>query len=185
MAKRFFQNPRGQSLVEFTLSAPLLLFIFFGIIQLAYTGLEAFAVQRAAFSLAQEASLTGIKNGPNLDFELACALAPLAALHRAILATVTAARATCETSPDRKMIIVRITCPVPIWVPVIGRIFGKRMRLLPDTAESSMGRSLLSAFSLLGLPLPDLSFSETGLPYAWEASFEASVYNEGYLRAFP
>src|SRR6185369_5655278 len=77
------QKPKGQSAVEFLLAAPLLFLLFFLIIQSAYLGLTALALQRAAMAGAREIGLTGVLNDQNIRLKIAVSLAPLAYLNQA------------------------------------------------------------------------------------------------------
>jgi hypothetical protein len=175
------QKQKGQSAVEFVLIAPLLFFVFFGIIQLAYMGFVSFAVQRAAMSVAREASLTGNRNTTDFYSKLIFALAPLGSLNRATFASIAACRCQIIESSDKKILTARLLYPMPIWVPLVGRVLGEpiipALQGLPDGITGNLRRIA----ALFGVSLPSLSFDGIRLPYFRWMVFETSVYNEGYI----
>jgi len=176
----YIQKQKGQSAVEFVLIAPFLFFIFFGIIQLAYMGFVSFAVQRAAFAVAQESSLTGSQNSSDFYSKLIFALSPLGSLNRATFACIAASRCQITTSDVQKKVTARLYYPMPIWVPLVGRIFGEK--IIPSTRFNSNGvtKDIEIAASLFGVSLPNFSFDGVHFPFCRWMIFEASTYNEGY-----
>jgi len=59
------------------LVAPVLFFIFFGIIQLFYTAYVSFAIQRATHSIAQQAAASPNPSSFDPKFQMIEALLPL------------------------------------------------------------------------------------------------------------
>jgi hypothetical protein len=174
------QKQRGQSAVEFVLIAPLLFLVFFGIIQLAYMGFVSFAVQRASIAIAHEASLTGNRNSTDFYSKLIFALAPLGSLNRASFVCIAASRCQITESSDKKMVTARLHFPMPIWVPLVGRIFGEEIIPSFQIIPNNVAKNIECAASLFGISTPSLSFDGVHLPYFRWMIFEASVYNEGY-----
>jgi hypothetical protein len=178
--KSSHQRQRGQSSVEFVLIAPLLFFVFFAIIQLAYMGFVSFAVQRAAIAVARESSLTGNRGQADFYPKLIFALAPLGSLNRTTFACIAASRCQISESNDKKMVVARLHYPMPIWVPLVGRIFGEKIIPSGQIIPTGIAKDLEIAASLFGVSIPHLSFDGVHLPYFRWMIFEASVYNEGY-----
>jgi hypothetical protein len=175
-------NPKGQSAVEFLLTAPFLFLFFFLTIQLAYTAYVAFSVQRAALSAAREISLTGPGDEESLYFKVGYALAPLASLHPAALIGISRAQCAYSFSPDRKKVLVQVRYPMPIWVPMAGKILGVPFPSGPS-ADSPAARALRKAFLLLGKAAPNFG-SEAATPaYVRWMTFQASAVNEGFTNS--
>jgi hypothetical protein len=171
---------RGQSAVEFVLIAPLLFIIFFGIIQLAYMAFVSFAVQRAAIAVAREASLTGNPSRMNCYPKLIFSLAPLCKLNRTTFACIAASRCQIIESKDKKWVTARLHYPMPIWVPLVGRIFGEEIIPSRQIIPEGVANDLEKITSLFGFSMPRLSFDGAHLPYFRWMIFEASVFNEGF-----
>jgi hypothetical protein len=157
------------------LTAPVLFLFFFGIIQLAYTAYVSFAVQRAAYSIAREASSSGSPENYDPYFQLFYCLYPIGQLHHATLGTLLAT--TCSITSDDDGVHVRIVYPMPIWVPMVGKIFGEKLQL----SASDLGpltNDLQQVSQILGKPLPDLSFTGAALPYVHLMTFTADGFDE-------
>ena len=172
----------GQSALEFVLIAPILFFIFFAIIQLFYTACLSFAAQRAAFAIARESSLTGIRTGPRLRFIETYNLAPLAALSRESLVGILAAQYSCRISPDGKRVFAQVKVPLPIWVPMVGKIFGEKLNLSSLSHSRGEEASVRSALTLLNISFPDMTRNQFHLPYFFWLDFESSTHNEGGIQ---
>lgn len=169
----------GQSTVEFVLIAPLLFLIFFAIIQLSYMAYASFAVQRAALAVARMASLSGIDNSTTFQTQLAISLVPLSNLNQKTLLTVLESDCKVNESPDKKKIVVQVRYPMPIWVPVVGNVFGETLVPSADYNNSPAGQAIKTIFSMLKRPIPDLSFKGVRLPVYW-INFEAATFDEAY-----
>jgi hypothetical protein len=180
--KSSFKNKSqsGQSSIEFALIVPLLFLIFFAVIQMAYMGYVALAVQRAALAAAQERSLTGPWGGTDINFKLAYALSPLASFNQATLACVSQSQYSCSISPDQKKVTIQVRYPMPIWVPLADRIFGQPLASSVDSNSTEMGLAIKEAFKLSGKPEPDLSFQADRFPHVFWITFESGTYNEGF-----
>ncbi len=172
---------KGQSAVEFSLIAPLLFFIFFGVIQVAYMAFVALAVQRAALAIAREASLTGDRTIKEFRSKLVYSLAPLSSLSPKTMASVAACQCVCQESYDKKKIFVQIRYPMPIWVPLVGRLFGEELVPNFDSNFSRGGVDIQRAARIFGIPIPDFSSKQPRLPFYCWINFNASTYNEGFF----
>ncbi len=171
-------DQKGQSAVEFVLLSPLLFFIFFGIIQFAYSAYVAFAVQRAAYAIAREAAACPNPKTFNPYFQLVYCLAPLGQLNNATLATALATK--CDISVEDDSVQVRLFYPMPIWVPMVGKLFGEKLQLNPSNL-GPVDSDLKSAFQLIGKPLPELSLQSLTLPYVHFIAFSATTPEEAPL----
>ncbi len=169
---------KGQSLVEFVLIVPLFFMILFGIIQIAYMAYVSFAVQRATFAIAREAASSTNPAAYNPYFDLAYSLTPLGQLNQSTWATVLATN--CEIKTDGKTVHVQVRYPMPIWVPVIGKIFGQKLDLNNSGITSSIS-DLTEVFQLLGKPVPDFSINNLSLPYVRLVTFSANALDENSI----
>lgn len=172
----------GQSAVEFVLLAPFLFLFFFLTLQIFYTAFTALAVQRAALAIARESSITGIGADDVLREKLILALAPLSSLHPATFAGILGANYERSLSPNGQDVVVKVHFPMPIWVPMVGKVLGERLPVSLLLDSYSERKSLQDIFHLLGHSIPDLSFSKDRLPYFRWVIFEAVTHNEGYSR---
>jgi hypothetical protein len=172
-------SPRGQSLAEFALVAPLLFIFFFALIQVTYGAFAAFSIQRAAFAIAREAAASDDPRTYNPYFQLAYCLAPLGQLSSTTMATVLAT--CCEiTIDDAGYVHAKVSYPMPIWVPLIGKIFGRPFQV-SSALRSPMEETLEKVFETLGKPKPDLSFKQFAFPNVQTLSFSAEALNEGSI----
>jgi Flp pilus assembly protein TadG len=170
---------RGQSLAEFALIAPLLFIFFFALIQITYTAYAAFAVQRAAFAIAHEAAASDDPKSYDPYFQLAYCLAPLGQINSTTMATVLATH--CEINvDDPDYVHVQISYPMPIWIPLVGKIFGQPFQVT-SALRSPMENTLERVFEALGKPKPDLSFKQLSFPNVLIYSFSAEALNEGSI----
>lgn len=168
----------GQSATEFVLIAPLLFLIIFCVIQLAYAAYAALAVQRAALAVARTVSQGGKENDIAARTRVAVALLPIARLNRQALMTILATRCETEVSPDKSRITARVSYPMPIWVPLAGKIFGEPLNPITYDHRSNEG-SLDSIFSILNEPAIRSSLQGT-LPRVHWITREESTFNESY-----
>src|SRR5579859_5748713 len=171
------KNSKGQSAVEFVLLAPLLFFIFFAIIQLAYMSYAALAVQRAALSVARDAALDGQGDPKAMKARLTLSLLPLTHLNEKILLTVLASEFKTMVSEDRKQITVQVRYPMPIWVPMVRNMIGESLAPSTDYNNSPEGDAVKTIFQMLDKAPPDLSFKGVRLPVIW-MKCEATTFNE-------
>jgi hypothetical protein len=167
----------GQSTVEFVLIAPILFFIFFGIIQFFYTAYVSFAVQRAAFSIAQQAaaSLDTVSFSP--QFQIIEALLPLEQLNPSTLAYALATQCTINT--EGTTVDVKVSYPMPIWVPLIRNVIGQNF---DNQAGSSslIPPALINLLQTVGLSIPNFTSSQNSTKVFW-ISFEAHALDENSI----
>jgi hypothetical protein len=152
-----------------------------GIVQLSYMAYVSLAVQRAALAIAQDASLTGDRAVRNFRSKLNYSLAPLISLSPKTLASISACQCACRESFDKKNITVQIRYPMPIWVPLMGRIFGESLAPHFDSHFSKGGSDLQMASKFFGIPTPDFSLHGLRIPFYCWITFNASAHNEGYV----
>lgn len=166
---------KGQSAVEFALIAPFLFFIFFAIIQLAYTGYVSFAVQRAALSIARDAARSDDPDLHEPHFQLFYSLGPLLTLNKTTLATALAADCSINTIGDK--VHVRVKYPMPIWVPFVGKVFG-----VPFTSsffkENANGALIGGILKLFGQDPASLSIPGLHFPDVFWITFTAETMDE-------
>jgi hypothetical protein len=171
------KGQRGQSTVEFVLLAPLLFFIFFAILQLFYIGYVSLAVQRAALSIAQETALTTERSDNIVHAKLIYSLLPISKLNRTTLACAMASQ--CQIKTQSEKVRVQVRYPMPIWIPLVGRVFGESIIPSANYNNTPYGQAIRRIFQLLGKNPPDLSFTGLKFPHARWISFEAETFNEG------
>jgi len=175
------KSQAGQSLAEFALLAPLVFIFFFGLIQIAYTAYAAFAVQRAAFAIAREAAASPDPKSYNPYFLLAYCLAPLGQINTTTLATVLSTH--CDINLDEETedyVHVRVSYPMPIWVPLAGKIFGQPFQV-SSALRSPMEDTLEKVFEALGKPKPNLSFKQLTFPNVQTLIFSAEALKESSI----
>lgn len=177
-------KPKGQSAVEFCLIAPFLFFIFFAIIQLAYMSYVSFAVQRAALAVARDASLGGIDQTTAFKTKAALSLMPISNLSRKTLLTVLASQCSVAVSSDQKQIIAKVRYPMPIWVPLVGKVFGQTLIPSVNYNNNPAGDAIRNLFLILGKTPPDLSFQGVHLPVVW-VTYQESTFNEAFKHWAP
>jgi len=180
----FRKGGRGQAAVEFVLLAPLLFLLFFALIQATYFAFACFAVQRAALAAARHASRSDGTGGwwdqPRAQVDLS--LAPLLSLNwKAQTASILATKVGQVASPIG--VTVKVRYPMPIWVPLAGRWFGKPLVPVLDLKNNEAARILRLACQFLGRSAPDLSFDGIRLPYYRMLEFEATAVDESNLKA--
>jgi hypothetical protein len=169
------RNQKGQSAVEFVLIAPLLFFIFFAIIQMAYMAYASLAVQRATLTIVKEAARSRGILPYDPEFQLLYSLAPLGALNKETLVTVLATE--CSVQFNQAKVHVQVRYPMPIWVPMIGKVFGQP--LSPASASNIPILKMAGAiFKMLGKSPPELSFSGAKPFYVRWITFSADTIDE-------
>lgn len=146
-----FKTQKGQSSVELVLIAPVLFLIFFGIIQLFYCAYISFAVQKATFAIAQQAASTETPTFFQPQFQIVSALFPLEKLNNATL--LYALSSKCNIQEQNNRIIATVSYPMPIWVPLIGKVLGQPLSTSSNPL-SSISQDLSGLLSTLGLSLP-------------------------------
>lgn len=168
-------RPKGQSAVEFVLVVPLIFFIFFGIIQIAYMAYASLAVQRATLSIAKSSARSQIYDP---HFQLFYSLVPLEALNKSTLATVLSTQCTIQS--DGSKIHVEVKYPMPIWVPLVGRWMGEP---LPSSQFTGiLGLDMVEKiFLFCGKTPPDLSFLGFTPPYVHWVTFTADTTDENSI----
>lgn len=170
---------KGQGAAEFVLAAPFLFLFFFCVIQAAYTGYVALAVQRAALAVARNAALSPAESSLDFKTQLALSLLPIVSLNSKTLITVFEAQYQTALSQDQKQVIARVRYPMPIWIPFLRNLFGEPLIPSFDYNDSTEGRAVRNLFSLLNKPPPDLSFEGARLPVRWIV-FEETTFNESF-----
>lgn len=174
MRSNFFKE-KGQSTVEFVLIAPLLFFIFFGIIQIAYLGYASLAVQRATLSIAKSAARSQLPELYDPHFQLFYSLIPLETLNKSILATVLSTE--CSIQSNGTKVHVEVRYPMPIWVPLVGRFIGEP--LSTSSFTNTTGLDLVQKiFQIIGKSPPDLSLLRFKPPYVRWITFSADTFDE-------
>lgn len=168
-------DTRGQSAVEFALIAPFLFFIFFAVIQLAYTAYVSFAVQRAALSIARDAARSDIPELYEPHFQLFYSLGPLFTLNKTTLATALAADCSINTVGDK--VVARVKYPMPIWVPFVGKLFGVPFNT-SFFKENSKGLITGSILQLFGQDPAALSIPGLRFPDVFWMTFTAQAMDE-------
>lgn len=175
----------GQAAVEFVLIAPVLLLILFSMLQAFYLGLTALALQRAAQSAAREASLSSDAavdpaRGPRVVAQKLMALGPLASLNGKAV-WVCAALSSCTIEHDRLTVTARIRYPMPLTVPLAGRVFGEP---LMEGSDGTLRRELEAARGILrlaGIEIPcAIEAGSLRLPVRW-MTFSATCFNESSM----
>ena len=166
---------RGQSAAEFALTAPLILLLFFCLIQAAYCTLTCLVVQRSALVAARHAARQDGTGGPAASplLEATIALLPLADLHRSNLVALVLTRVDINRRGPEVEAVVRY--PMPLCVPLAGRWFGERLNPPMDLSDSSVGKILKQAFRLSGRTTPDFSFNVAHPTYFRIITFRASA----------
>jgi hypothetical protein len=177
--KRLLKDEGGQSAVEFILIAPFLFLILFAVIQLAYMSYVSLAVQRAALAVARTATLSGTDNSKTFKTQLAISLFPLSNLNSKTLLTILASKISVTVSRDKKNVIAQVRYPMPIWVPMVSRIFGEPLVPSFDYNNSPEGQAIQKIFQLFNQPAPNLSFQGVSLPVCW-VKYEETTFNEAY-----
>ncbi len=176
------QGPAGQSAVEFLLIAPLLFLIFFLILQVTTLGLSCLAVQRAAMAVAREASLSGDAveephAGIRAIAQKLIALGPLTRLN-GNATWLCAAFSSCEVVHDRTMVTATVRYPMPLVMPLAGKVLGESLdpgRMPPLPGDSDTLAFLLRC---AGMTLPEWSaLPRRRLPVRW-LRFTARCFNE-------
>jgi hypothetical protein len=175
------KNSKGQSAVEFLLIAPILFLIFFAIVQLAYMAYVSFAVQRAALAVARTASLSGPNNSAAFKTQLIVSLLPIVQLNQKTLLTVLSSDCETTVSPDYQQITTLVRYPMPVWVPLVGNVFGEPVDSSTDYNQTPEGQTVKEIFQLLDKTPPNLSFQGVRMPVVW-ISYEATTFNEAYSR---
>lgn len=171
------KDAKGQTAVEFVLVVPLLFLIFFAIIQLSYMAYASLAVQRAALAVARNASLGGTDKPEAFKTQLAVSLLPIANLNRKTLLTVLASDCRVAPSADNRRMTALVRYPMPIWVPLVGSIFGRTLIPGVNYNGTPAGEAIQALFRISGKVPPDLSFKGAHLPVVW-INYQATTFNE-------
>ena len=179
MKIKFNKNILGQSAVEFILIVPVLFLIFFGIIQLFYLAFASFAVQRAAYSIAQQAAASVSPSSFDPRLQIVEALLPLEQINSSTLINTLSTQ--CTINSDGKNVHVNITYPMPLWVPLVRNIVGQNLnnQLTPATV---IPQSLTNALQTAGLSIPNLNPNQTPTKVIW-FNFEAQASDENSIGA--
>jgi len=167
----------GQSAVEFVLITPILFLIFFGIIQLFYCGFVSLAIQKATNAIAQQASASGDAADFEPHFQIITALFPIEKLNASTL--IYAISCKCDIQEQNHIIKAVVSYPMPIWMPIIGNVFGQPLN---NTAGSLLGLSndLLSFLGTIGLKLPSFNLPQNTPNVIW-FTFEARCLDENFV----
>jgi hypothetical protein len=180
----YLRSPKGQSAVEFALIAPLLFFIFFALIQVAYMSYVSLAVQRAALAIARTASLGSKDDSTAFKTQLVISLLPVANLSPKTLLTILASDYKVIPSSDNRQVTAIVRYPMPIWVPLVRTVFGKSLIPSVDYNATPEGLAIKNVFQLLGKQPPDLSFEGVHFPVFW-MTYKETTFNEAYRPLTP
>jgi hypothetical protein len=175
------QNATGQSAVEFVFIAPVLFLIFFGVLQLFYSAFVSFAIQRAAFSIAQEAATSMSFSNFDPRFQIVYALFPLEKINSATLNYALATQ--CNIKQVKKTIQVNVLYPMPIWVPVMGNLIGQNFA--NAGSATLIPASITNLLQTIGINLPNLNSGTNNTKVLWinysaECLDENVVSNQAY-----
>jgi Flp pilus assembly protein TadG len=168
---------KGQSLVEFSLIAPILFLIFFGILQFFYISYVSLAVQRATYSIAQEAAASPNPSSFLPQFQIIEALLPIEQLNPSTLTYSLATKSSINT--DGTTVHVTVSYPMPIWVPLVRNLIGQNF-YNSSTSSSLIPSSLTNVLQVLGLSLPTLTASQNPTKVLW-VIFEAKALDENSI----
>jgi len=156
---------------------------FFSILQLSYLGYASMALQKAAFSVVREAARTGDASGPAFRARLFVALSPLASLNRACWVSVMASKYERRVSPNGSKVTIELHYPMPIWVPLAGKIFGEDLKFHPLPGQEML--ETLRILQQLGVPFPPLPDPGFRAPRVRWLTYTATMHNEGSHRKAP
>jgi len=173
---------KGQAAVEFVTLAPLVFLIFFGIIQLAYTAFISFAVQEATFSIARSAAASNSPESYDPTLQIIYSLTPISKLNHSTLATLLATQ--CHIQTDGQTVHVVVKYPMPIWIPIIQKIFGKKLSI-PASVWIPNEILLNQVFEIAGTTPPNLSLQIPTLPYVHWLTFSANALDENSINQNP
>jgi len=171
------QKQTGQSTVEFLLVVPVLFFIFFGITQIFYIAYVSFAVQCATYSIAQQAAASSNPSSFSPQFQIVEALLPVEQLSPSTLAYIFATQYNIDM--DGTNVHVRVSYPMPLWVPLIGNLIGQTLNNQPATSNL-IPPALTNVLQAAGLPLPNLNANQNLTKVLW-ITFEAKALNENSI----
>lgn len=170
---------RGQSLVEFTLIAPVLFLFFFGVIQFFYIAYISFSVQRATYSIAQQAAASTSPSSFSPQFQIIEALLPMEQLNPSTIAYALAT--DCNIDTNGTTVDVKVSYPMPIWVPLIGNLIGQNFN--NQSAPSNLiPSSLITVLQTVGLSLPNSNINQNPTQVLW-ITFEAHAVDENSIGA--
>jgi hypothetical protein len=170
---------QGQSAVEFMLIAPVLFLLFFGIIQLFYSAFVSFAVQKATHAIAQQAAASATPTLFEPHFQIITALSPLEKLNNSTLLYALASK--CDIQEKNNRVFATVTYPMPIWVPLIGKVIGQPF----DSSKNSIlsiATNLTNLLSTLGLALPGFPIPSNSINVIW-ITFQAYCLDENIVGA--
>lgn len=168
---------RGQSLVEFILIVPVLFLIFFGIIQFFYIAYISFSVQRATYSIAQQAAASPDPSSFGPQFQIIEALLPIEQLNPSIIACALATNFTISTNGTT--VDVKVSYPMPIWVPLLGNLIGQNLNN-QTTTSNLIPPTLANILQVVGLSLPNFNISQNLTKVLW-ITFEAQALDENSI----
>jgi len=169
---------KGQSAVEFVLIAPVLFILFFGIIQLFYMAYVSLAVQRATHAIAQQAAASDDPNSFLPQFQMIEALLPLEQLNSTTLSCALSSK--YDIHSDGSTIFVKVSYPMPLWVPIIKNLLGQNL----DSSSATLGLvppTLTTVLQAVGLGIPVLN-TLTPTKVIW-VNFEAKALDENSIGA--
>ncbi len=170
------RQPQGQSAVEFVLIAPVLFLFFFGIIQILYIAYVSFAVQRATHAIAQQAAASNDPDSFLPQFQMLEALLPLEKLNSTTLSCALSSK--CDIHSDGSTVFVKVSYPMPLWVPIIKNLLGQNL----DSSSTTLGLvppTLTTVLQAVGLGIPvSNTFAPTKVIWV---NFEAKALDENSI----
>ncbi len=161
------------------LIAPILFLLFFGIIQLFYCAFVSFSVQKATHAIAQQAAASAAPTLFEPHFQIITALSPLEKLNSSTL--LYALSSKCDIQEKNNRVFTTVSYPMPIWVPLIGKVIGQPF----DNSKSSIlsiTTDLTNLLSTLGLALPGLPVPSNSINVIW-ITFQADCLDENTVGA--
>jgi hypothetical protein len=145
--------------------------MFFGIIQFFYAAYVSFAVQKAAFSIAQEASAASSLVGFDPHFQIVCALLPLEKLNPSTLTYALASK--CTVRQQGSDVHATVSYPMPIWVPFMGALLGQSLA----SNITPIPSTITNLLQTIGISLSGISSISNSAKVIW-INFDAQVLDE-------
>jgi len=139
----------------------------------------SFAVQRATYSIAQQAAASPDPSFFSPQFQIIEALLPIEQLNPS---TITYALATnCTINTDGATVDVKVSYPMPIWVPLMKNLIGQNLSN-QSTPSNLIPSSLTNVLQTVGLSLPNLNMNQNLTQILW-FTFEAHATDENSIGA--
>lgn len=145
-------------------------------IQLALLGLSSLAVQRAVLATARDAA-RGDTTQDGFPAQKWLSLSPLTALNgKSVWICIAASR--CEISYERTRVTATLHFPMPLQIPLAGRLFGENLFPIPSNSSGQIPIVILTILRSIGAPIDTLSSRSRKIPYVRWLVRSATVFNE-------